>query len=163
LHHSSSPSWNKCKLIRPSPIRPCLRIHAGRICKVLPFNLLILQGLPRTRALVAECLALLGDLIDCQDSNAEAIGFVADGQLERCIDIAFLLVAADVHQILAWAAVGEAVDEPGVGVEVEDNGFIVREDSSIFSISQAVGMVAVRDELGLLVLLSASGKWEGLP
>ena len=46
-------------------------------------------------------------------------------------------------------------------MEVENDGFVVREDGSVFSISQAVRMVAVRDELYLLVLVKISGKWEG--
>ena len=153
----------KYQSIRPRPIRPSLRIHASRVRKVLPLNLLILQGLPCTSALVTERLALFGHLINRQDGNAEAIGFIADGKLERCVDIAFLLVAADVHQVLAWAAVGEAVDEPWIRVEVEDYGLVVREDGSVFSISQSVRMVAVRDKLGLLVLVNVNAERRGVP
>ena len=64
---------------------------------------------------------------------------------------------------MAWAAVGEAVDEPWIRVEVEDYGLVVREDGSVFSISQSVRMVAVRDKLGLLVLVNVNAERRGVP
>lgn len=126
---------------------PYLRIHPRAIRKILPLNLLILKILPRARALVPERLALLGDLINRQDRDAEAVGLVADGELERRVDVALLLVAADVHEVLAWATIGQTVDEPGVGVEVEDDGFVVGKDGGVLGVGEAVRVVTVRDEL----------------
>lgn len=39
------------------------------------------------------------------------------------------------------------MDQPRVGVKVEDHRFVVREDRGILSVCQAVRMVAVRDQL----------------
>ncbi len=44
----------------------------------------------------------------------------ANRQFQRLVDIALLLIAADVNVLLAGPAVGEPMDQPGVGVEVED-------------------------------------------
>jgi hypothetical protein len=47
---------------------------------------------------------------------------------------------------LAWSLVGQAVDKPWVGMKVEDNGRVIREEASVFFVCHAVGMFAVRDK-----------------
>lgn len=134
-------------LIRPRPVRPLLGIHASGISEVLPFNLLILQLLPRTRALVAERLAISRDTVNRQDGDAEAIRLVANSELKRRVDVALLLIAAHVHEVLARAAVGQAVDQPGVGMEVEDDRLVGCENGGVLGVREAVRMVSIRDEL----------------
>ncbi len=49
--------------------------------------------------------------------------------------------------LAARALVGQAVDQPGVGVEVEDDGGVVGEEGDPFCVGQAVGVVDWGDEL----------------
>ena len=69
-----------------------------------------------------------GDSVDDVDGEIEAVDLVEDGQLEWRVDVALLLVAADVDVAVVLAAVGEFVDERGVGVEVEDDGLVEGEE-----------------------------------
>jgi hypothetical protein len=61
-----------------------------------------------------------GVRVDCVDGQAEAVALVADRQLERRVDIALLPVAAHVDVLLMRPMVGQPVDQPRVGMEVED-------------------------------------------
>jgi len=72
---------------------------------------------------------------------------IADGQLERGIDVALLLVASDVDVQLSGTLVGQTMDEPWVGVEVEDDGFVICEDGFPFAIRQAVRVVDFGNQL----------------
>ena len=67
-----------------------------------------------------------GHAVDDVDGEVEAVDLVEDGELERRVDVALLLVAAHVDVVVVLAAVGELVDERGVGVEVEDDGLVER-------------------------------------
>ena len=69
-----------------------------------------------------------GDAVDGVDGQAEAIGLVVDGQLHRRVDVALFLVPAHVHVPVVLSAVGQAVDQPGVAVEVEDDRLIDGEE-----------------------------------
>lgn len=68
------------------------------------------------------------DTINSIHSQTVPISFVPDGKFQWCVDVSLLLVAADVEIELAGSLVGESVNEPWVGMEVEDDGFIVCED-----------------------------------
>ena len=59
------------------------------------------------------------------------VRLIPDRQLERGVDVALLLVAADVEVEAAGTLVGQAVDEEGVGVEVEDDGAVGGEDGAV--------------------------------
>lgn len=86
------------------------------------------------------------DTINGIHGQTVTISLVADSQLKWGIDVALLLVASDVDIELAWALIGEPVDEPWVGVEVEYDGFVVCEDGGPLSVAESVGMVDFRDE-----------------
>jgi hypothetical protein len=129
---------------RPSPIRKLLHVHPGLVHMILSPDTHLEQLLPRPSATVAQ---LVLHVVDSQDSEREAVGLIADGQLERGVDVALLLVAADVQQLLARAVVGQAVHEPGVGVEGEDDGPVVGEERGVLGVRQAVRVVAVGDQL----------------
>jgi hypothetical protein len=111
---------------------------------ILSSDALLDELLPSTRAAVAK---LVLHVVNRQDSEGEAVGLVADGELERGVDVALLLVAADVQQLLARAVVSEAVHEPRVGVESEDDGPVVGEERGVLGVRQAVRVVAVGDQL----------------
>lgn len=85
--------------------------------------------------------------IDGVHSQAEAVCLVADGQLERGVDVSLLLIAAHVQVHAAGPLVGQAVHEPGVAMEVEDDGLVGGEEGDPFSVREAVWVVGVRDEL----------------
>ena len=68
----------------------------------------------------------LGDAVDRVNGQAEAVGLVIDGQFHRRVDVAFLLVSAHVKR-LVLAGVGQAVDQPGITMEVEDDRLVGRE------------------------------------
>ena len=62
--------------------------------------------------------------VDHVDGQAEAVDLVLDRQFQRRVDAAFFLVAAHVEVLVVGAAVGQAVDQPGVAVEVEDDRLV---------------------------------------
>jgi hypothetical protein len=102
------------------------------------------QLLPSTRATVAE---LVLHVVDSQDSEGEAVSLVADGELERRVDVSLLLVTTDVQQLLARTVVCETVYKPGVGVESEDDGPVIGEERGVLGVRQAMRVVAVGDQL----------------
>ena len=55
---------------------------------------------------------------------AEAVNLVANRQVERSVDVAFLLVAANVQVLVIGAPVSQPVDQPGIAVEVEDDRLV---------------------------------------
>ena len=59
--------------------------------------------------------------IDRVDRHVEAVGLIADRQLQRGIDAAELLVAAHVEIRVIGAPIGELVNQPRIAVEVEDD------------------------------------------
>lgn len=110
---------------------------------VLSADLPVQQPVPRRGAAVAQA----GHAVDGVDGEAEAVGAVADGQLERGVDVALFEVADDVQVVLALALVRQAVDEPGVAVEVEDDGLVVGEDGLELGVGAAVRVLGLGDQL----------------
>lgn len=107
---------------------------------VLGLDLLIKQLVSRCRTLVTQA----GNVVKCINRQAIAVSTIPDSQLERSINVALLPVSADEQILLTLAAIRQAVDQPGVRVEVEDARYIVRED----------GLVLVRLEtMRVLVLV----------
>jgi len=79
--------------------------------------------------------------------QTEAIDFIFDGQLQRRVDVALFLVAADVHVAVVRAAVRQSVDQPGIAVKIEDDRFVDSKQLIKISIGQAVGVLSVRLQL----------------
>ncbi len=82
----------------------------------------------------------LGEAVDDVHGEVEAVEVVEDGHVEGGGDGAFFLVAADVEVVVVGAAIGEAVDEPGVAVEGEDDGLVFGEEDVEVGVGEAVGM-----------------------
>ncbi len=66
----------------------------------------------------------LGNPVDDVNREVETIDLVLDGELQRRIDIAVLLVAADMEVLMIGPAVGEFVNQPGVTVEIENDRLV---------------------------------------
>lgn len=120
-----------------------LRIQPRLVSIIHAANPLIQQSLPRRRTLVAQSL---GQSVNRQHGQTIPITLVANRQLQRSIDIALLLVPSDVHVLLSGAVVGQTVDEPGVRVEVEDNGLVGCEEGRVFRVFEAMRVVTVLDQ-----------------
>jgi len=91
---------------------------------VFACDLLVAQGFSNTGSGDAET----GHSVDGVNGQAEAVGLVANGQFQRRVDVALLLVASHVDVALARPAVSEPVDQPRIGVEVEDYRFVRSEE-----------------------------------
>jgi len=74
------------------------------------------------------------DAINSIHRETVPISLISDSQLEWRIDVALLLVSADVDVELTGSLICESVDEPWVGVEVEYNGSVIREDGFPFNV-----------------------------
>jgi len=110
--------------VRPSPSSDVSWINTVLIRLRLGRNLHIQQLLSDAAGLVVQCR----DSVNGVHCQRESISLVANSQLERSVDITLLLVASNVEVELAGSLVGQSVDEPWVGVEVEDDGAVLRED-----------------------------------
>lgn len=109
--------------------------------------------IPRADLLVEQCLSGRGSLItqaryavDSVNGKAEPISTVADSQLQRSVNVALLTVSDNVQVMLTLALVRQAMDQPRVTVEVEDNGLVICEDGLKLGVSAAVRMLARADE-----------------
>lgn len=122
--------------VRPSPpgnigfVRP---VFVGVVPAPYLFVLEFLHGM------AADALKLR-HTSDRIHGQTEAINFVLDGQFQRRINVALLLVAADVQVLMVCAAVRQPVDEPRVSVEIENDRFIDGEQSVKIPVRHAVRM-----------------------
>ena len=98
-------------LVVPGPVDIIIGILTSLIGVVHSMSTSVEQVLASRRTLVAKNRL---ETVDGQDSQTVTISLVADGKLERSIDVALLLVAADAHQLLTLALIGHSVDQPGV-------------------------------------------------
>src|SRR5262245_8417361 len=109
----------------PLPVSDIRPIDAELISVIFARDLLVKQSVPNTGAFDTET----GHPINSIDRQAETIGLIADGELQRRVDVALLLIASHVDVPLRRSAIGEAMDQPRVGVKVEDHRFVRSEDS----------------------------------
>jgi len=135
---------NLCRLgVRPCPLPDEFRIDTVVECLLLGRDLHVVELLADTGALVLQH----GQAVNGIHGETVTIGLVADSQLKRGIDVTLLLVSSDVDVELTRALVGESVDEPWVGMEIEDDGLVVGEDVGPLLIGHSMGMVSLVDEL----------------
>jgi len=113
-------------LKRPLPIRDVGSIDAELVGVLFTRDLLVEEGLANTGA----CDTETGHPVNRIDGQAKAIGLVTDSEFQRRVDVALFLVATHMDVVLTWPAVGDAVDEPRVSVEVVA--------TSVFSTSRAL-------------------------
>ena len=115
---------NQLLLIRPHPILHLGHVVADLVDIVLVLNQLVLELLP----CVGTAALQLRQAVDHVDRQAEAVGLVHHHHVERRRGAAFLDIATRVQVVVAVAAVGQAVDQPRVAVEGEDDRFVGGED-----------------------------------
>ena len=101
---------------------------------------LVDKGFPHARA---------GDVkpghpVDSIDSQTESVSVIANGQLERRVNVTLLLVAADVNVALAGSAVGETVDQPRVTVKVKDHRLVRCENGLELEVRHTVRVLSMR-------------------
>jgi len=84
--------------------------------------------------------------IDNVDGQAKTIDLVLDGQIERRVDVSSFLVPAHVQVFVIGASVGQAVDQPGIAVEVENDRFVFREQAVEVPVREAVGVFCRGDK-----------------
>src|SRR6516225_2262763 len=126
-------------LERPLPIYDVRRIYAEPVGVIFTRDLLVEQGLASARPGDAETR----HAVDRVDSQAKAVGLVLNGELQRRVDVALLLVAPYVNVVLMRPVVGEPVDQPGVGVEIKDDRPIRGEEGLELSIGQPVWVLRI--------------------
>ena len=88
--------------------------------------------------------AEVGDPVDHVDGEMEAIEVVERHHVERRRRRAFLLVAAHVDVVVVRAAVGQAVDQPGIAVVGEDDRTVDGEQGVELAVRHAVRMLVRR-------------------
>jgi hypothetical protein len=85
----------------------------------------------------------LGRAIDGIDSEAEPIDLIVDRQFHRRIDVALLFVTAHVEILMVGAAVGQAVNQSRIAVEIENHRAVHREQGIEVAVAQTVRMLRV--------------------
>src|SRR5271163_1475509 len=92
----------------PFPGRDVGPVDAVLVRVLLARNLLVGKLLANTGGGGAQA----GDAVDGVHGQGEPVRLVADGQLQRRVDVALLLVAAHVEVVLTRPAVCQPVDQP---------------------------------------------------
>lgn len=93
--------------------------------------------LPHTRSLIDQ----FRNKINRINRKTIPIRAIAHSQFEWGIDVALLPVTPHMQVLLSRSLIGQAVDEPGVRVEVENDGLVIRKDSLPLSIGHTVRVV----------------------
>ena len=122
-HPRATTSFLILLLVRPHPVGRVWFIDAVFVCVIAAFDLLVEETLPRV---TADSLQL-GNAIDDIHSQTEPVDVVVNGEFQRGVDIALLLVAANVHVAVVVAPVRQPMNQPGISVEIEDDWFVSRE------------------------------------
>ena len=81
--------------------------------------------------------------VDCQ---AKTINLVLDRQIERRVDIPFFLVTPDVQVFVICASVGQAMDQPRIAVEVENDRLIFGKQAVEVPVRESVWVLCRGDE-----------------
>ena len=96
---------------------------------------LVLQQLSQMCA----ALARLGQSLHGIDRKMEAVKFIQHRHVEGSGDGAFFAVAVHVEVVMVGAPVGEAMDQPGVGMKGEDHWLVAGEQRSNCASSRPCG------------------------
>jgi hypothetical protein len=84
-----------------------------------------------------------GKTVNGINSQAETIHLVVNGQLHWGVDVALLLVPAHVYSFVP-TSVGQAMDQPGIAVKIENDRFIAGEKRVEVRVGQTVRMFRAR-------------------
>src|SRR5579862_3731631 len=84
--------------------------------------------------------------VDNIDGQIKPIYLVEDGELKRCVDTALFLISAYMDVVMIPATVAEFVNERSIRVEIENDGFVDREERIEISVGESVWMFSVRHQ-----------------
>src|SRR6266851_991098 len=129
-------------LPRPFPVANLFLVDTFGVGVIDAFDDLILQPLFDVGADGTEAR----DPVDNVDRQVKAIDLVEDGKLEWRVDVALFLVSADMYVVMILATIAELVDERGIRVEVEDDGFVGGEKGIEVAIGESVRVFALWHE-----------------
>src|SRR5215472_13773283 len=76
----------------------------------------------------------LRNMLDCIHGQGEPIDAIFNCQLQWSIDVPLFSIAVNMEVLMIGAAVGQSMNEPGISVEAEDDGFINREEQIKISV-----------------------------
>src|SRR5580698_10573995 len=126
LSMSAAACSNAGSLLRgsPLPVANFRHVFTVFIDVLLVLDQLVHELLLQVDPLVAD----LRHAVDGVDDQMEAVQIVQHRHVEGRSDGAFLLVPTDVNIMVICAAVGQPVDQPGIGMEGEDDRFISGEE-----------------------------------
>src|ERR1700745_834932 len=99
--------------MRPSPASDLGHISPVLVSVVPACDLHIAETFHGVRSDHLEPWNTLDD-VHCQ---TEAVNFVSDRQLQRCIDVALFLVATHMHVDMVFSPVSQSMDEPWIPVK----------------------------------------------
>ena len=125
--------------VRPSPICDLRHIDAVLMRVVAAIDLDVAEPL---LGVSPDFLELRG-AVDRVDRQGEAVDLIVDGEFHGRVDIAFFLVPAHVQIPVIGAAVGQAMNQPGITVEIEDDGFVDCKETVEITIIQTMWMFPV--------------------
>src|SRR5271165_4636265 len=111
-------------LVRPHPSRGFGLVDAVFVRVIAALDLHVQEAFFG----VAADLLQARHAVDGVHRQAEAVNVVVDGQFKRRVDVALLLVTAHMHVVVIVAAVSEAMNQPRVSVEVEDDRLVEGEE-----------------------------------
>src|SRR5690242_13208903 len=87
-----------------------------------------------------------GNAIDDIDCQVKTIDLIENCELQWSINVPLFLVSADMNIFMVPAAIGEFMDQCCVGVEVENDGFVCREQRVEVAVREPVRMFRLRHE-----------------
>ncbi len=143
-HQTLSPAVSRARRpaafssLPPPPLGDFRHVVAVLVDVVLVFDKLLAERLLEVRRPSAQ----LRQPVDHVHDQVAAVQVVQNHHVERSRGRAFFLVAAHVQVLVVRAAVGQAMDQPGVAVEREDDRLVLREETVEVLVAQAVRVFA---------------------
>ena len=127
-------------LKRPAPFDYVRSIRAVFVRVLATGYLYVPELLLRVGATILEP----GNAVYDIDSHSDAVYLILDGQFERSVVVALLLIAAHVHVLVVCSVVTMSVDQPGITMEVEDDRFVDGKETIEIAIAQTMWMFSIR-------------------
>jgi len=129
-------------LKRPSPVDDFGLVDAVLVGVVATVELLVQQRLARMRAAHLQ----RRDTVDRVDRQRKPIHLVLNGESIGVLMLPLLLVAAHMQVVVIGAAIGQPVNQPRRGVEVEDDRLVSREQRVEFVAHKPARMLGARHQ-----------------
>src|SRR5579863_2625088 len=122
---------------RPCPFIEFWHIHAMFVSVVLALDLHIAQHFFGMSARHFQP----GHSVDNVDGQAKTIDLVLNSQIERRVDVPFFFVTTYMQVLVVGTSVGQAMDQPGITVEVENDRLVLSEQTVEVPVRESVGVL----------------------